>query len=115
MGVTAIEEVEQEGKTKAIVYGQWQFSYRLDDTELPVGIVQHKYKYEIAEDAIWYHFYDYRHLGESANFKSLGPLSSVWTEEVGAVFSENLYSELLYYISVDWTNAIRLFKKYCLN
>jgi hypothetical protein len=115
MGVTSYTESENESVDSAYVNGSYSYSYYVNDYESEAGSISFKYMYEIKDGIISYKFYDFLHDGTGTEFKSIGNLSKKWNSEVGEIFTQKQYVEIMKDLFMNSTNAIRMIKKNCTN
>ena len=114
-GVTSYTESENESIDSSYVNGNYSYSYYVNDYESEAGSISFKYSYEIKDGVISYKFYDFIHDGTGTEFKSIGNLPEKWNSEVGEIFTEKQYVEIMKDLFMNSANAIRMIKKYCVN
>jgi hypothetical protein len=113
MGVTAYTESEEDAIESSFVEGNYSYSYFVDDYESQAGLISFNYSYQIKDGEINYRFYDFNHDGNDTDFKSIGIIPKLWNKEVGEIFTEKQYIEILTDLTVNTVNAIRMVTKYC--
>lgn len=87
----------------------------VNDYKSEAGNISFKFSYKIKEGMIAYKFYDFKHDGEGTAFYSIGNIPEKWNHEVGKIFTEKQYSEIMTDVYLNSANAVRLIKKYCVN
>jgi hypothetical protein len=87
----------------------------VNDYETEAGSISFKYSYQIKDNVISYRFYDFEHDGTETDFKSIGLMPEKWNTDIGKIYTEKQYIEIMKDLYANSANAIRMIKKYCLN
>jgi hypothetical protein len=115
VGVTSYSELESECIESCYVKGRYAYSYYVNDYGSKAGSISFKYEYKIINNIISYSFNEFIHDGTGTQFKSIGNIPEKWNQEVGEIFTEKQYTEIMNDLFINYTNAIRMIKKYCVN
>lgn len=115
LGVTNYTTTEEEAIDSAFVQGNYSYNYYVDNYDTEAGTISFNYEYIIKNGEITYTYTDFVHDGTGTTFKSIGNLPEKWNANVGEVFTEKQYSEIMNDVRANIANAVRMVKKYCVN
>lgn len=114
MGVTSFTKSKKEASESSFVNGNYSYSYFVDDYSSQAGKISFNYSYLIKNGEINYRIYNFEHDGTDTEFASISHLTKSWNDEIGKIFTEKQYYEIMKDLLTNAANAIRMIKNYCL-
>ncbi|MCK8479877.1 hypothetical protein [Psychroserpens algicola] len=99
--------ISKEPSKASYLKGEWQFPYRINDTENYIGTVSFNFEYTLEKGILTYMYYNYRHDTDDSDYKSLGLLPFEYNDFVAQVFTQNEYYEMLYDTEINVKLAIK--------
>nr|WP_321234235.1 hypothetical protein [uncultured Psychroserpens sp.] len=95
----------------SFIKGQWQFPYRINNSEDYIGTISYNFEYSLDNGVLTYTYSNYMHEKDNSKYKSLGILPLEYSASISKVFTQNEYYELLYDTEINLKLAIKRLKQ----